>query len=55
MAAHIAHANARIGTVLLATAVNHLEETPEEVIAKVRVEVERNSWPSEATEPVIHD
>ncbi|MER6231562.1 hypothetical protein ABT169_20780 [Streptomyces sp. NPDC001616] len=41
--AHIAHANARVGTVLLATAVNHLGETAEEVIAKVMVEVEKNS------------
>ncbi|MEU1091462.1 hypothetical protein ACFYPN_31980 [Streptomyces sp. NPDC005576] len=41
--AHIAHANARVGTVLLATAVNHLGETPEEVIAKVMVETEKNS------------
>lgn len=29
--AHIAHANARVGTVLLATAVNHLEETCRQV------------------------
>ncbi|WP_328492498.1 hypothetical protein OHS59_06890 [Streptomyces sp. NBC_00414] len=43
VAAHIAHANARVGMVLLATAVNHLEEAPEEVIAKVMVEVEKNS------------
>ncbi|MEV5658267.1 hypothetical protein [Streptomyces sp. NPDC052291] len=43
VSAHIAHANARIGTVLLATAVNQLQETPEEVIAKVMVEVEKNS------------
>ncbi|MFH9967825.1 hypothetical protein ACH4PR_41810 [Streptomyces mirabilis] len=41
--AHIAHSNARVGTVLLATAVNHLEESPEEVISKVMVEVEKNS------------
>lgn len=43
VAANIAHANARVGTVLLATAVNHLEEPPEELIAKVMVEVEKNS------------
>ncbi|MEV8435074.1 hypothetical protein [Streptomyces chartreusis] len=43
IAANIAHANARVGTVLLATVVNHLEQTPEEVIAQVRVEAEKNS------------
>ncbi|MFF3166753.1 hypothetical protein [Streptomyces sp. NPDC003273] len=41
--ANIAHANARIGTVLLATAVNHLEETPEDLIAQARAEAEKHS------------
>ncbi|MFJ4988797.1 hypothetical protein ACIP9H_33975 [Streptomyces sp. NPDC088732] len=40
--AHIAHANARIGTLLLATAVNYLEETPENLIEQVYVELEKN-------------
>ncbi|MFF3559524.1 hypothetical protein ACFYXS_05730 [Streptomyces sp. NPDC002574] len=43
VAGQIAHANARVGTVLLATAVNHLQESPENVVAQVLTEVDKHS------------